>query len=72
MQVWRKNEGIFVDGAVLDDRMRRFFDLLNLRKTAIEVVDLQVKRPTLHVVVEIVEIRVLIDVFEMGVPVVML
>jgi hypothetical protein len=51
--------------------MRRFFDFLDLRKAAIEVIDLQVERPTLHVVVEIVEIGVLIHVFKMGVPVVM-
>jgi hypothetical protein len=51
--------------------MRRFFDFLDLRKAAIEVIDLQIERPTLHVVVEIVEIGVLIDVFEVGVPVVM-
>ena len=71
MQVGRKNKGIFVDGAVLDNGVCRFFDFLYLRKTAIEVIDLQIKRPTLHVVVEIVEVGVLVDVFEMGVPVVM-
>lgn len=71
VKVGRKNEGIFVDGAVLDNSMRRFFDFLDLRKAAIEVIDLQVERPTLHVVVEIVEIGVLIHVFKMGVPVVM-
>ena len=64
MKICRKDVGIFVDGPVLYDGLAAVADLPHLVEPAVEKVDLQVKRPACHVVIEIPQVGVVVDGLE--------
>ena len=68
MKVRCKNECIFVDRSVLNNCCLRLLDFLHLRKTTVQVIDLQIEGPTLHILVEIVQVRVLLHIFKVCFP----
>ena len=72
MQVGSKNICVLIYGTVLDDLFSRLTDLNDLTETAVEEIDLQVKGPALHVLVEVIEIGIVIHILILGFPAVML
>ena len=68
MQVGRKDERIFVNGAVLYHVPVVPTDVHHLPKTAVQEVDLEVERPTLHFRVEVVQIGVFINILKVRFP----
>ena len=68
MEVWGKNIGILINRTILNDRFARFSDLKDLVKPGIEELDLKVERPTLHICIKIVQVRIIIDILIMRFP----
>ena len=66
VEVGRENVCVFVDGPVLNDGLALFLHLDQLRETRLQEVDLQVEGPPRHVLVEIVQVRVVVHLFEVG------
>jgi hypothetical protein len=62
---------VFVDGSVLNDRLRTLSDVYKLTKSSIQKVDLKVKRPPLHVFVEVIEVRIAVYILKMCLPLIM-
>lgn len=71
VQVSGKNVSIFINGSVLNNGLFAFADLPHLIKPAVQKVDLQMKRPTRHVVIKIAQVRIVINRFVKGSPAVM-
>ncbi len=69
MQVGGEDVGILVDRPVLDHILPAPPDLFDLLDPGIEVIDLQVEGPTLHIVVKVIEVGILFDVLVQGVPI---
>lgn len=69
VQVAGKNVSIFVNGPILNDRFFSTQDRQNLLVSAVQKVNLQVERPTVHVVVKINEVRVVVGGFIVDVPI---
>lgn len=72
VQVSGENMRVFVDRAVLNDAFIRRLDLLDvlgLAEAAIEKIHLQMKRPAGHIIVKILQIRIMVNVFEKYFPV---
>lgn len=61
VEVGSENVGILIDGPVLDDGLVALPDLPHLVETAVEEEDLEVKRPALHVIVEIAQVGIIVD-----------
>ena len=70
VEVWGKDFGIFKDGAVLNDGIVGLCNGNNVFETFVEKIDLQIERPSGHVVVEVFKIRVVVNGFEERFPVV--
>ena len=64
MQVRCEDAGILEDGTILDDGLRRLWDLNDFLESLVQEVDLRVERPPLHVGIEVGEIRVVVDGLE--------
>ena len=64
--------GILIDRAILDHRFRTGVDLQQLVETAVEKKYLQVKAPAGHILIKIIQVGIMIDVFELRDPPVML
>ena len=65
MQIRRKNVRVLVDGSVLDDLLSAFLQFSQLSESRSQEENLQIERPTLHVLVEIIQVRVVIHLLEM-------
>jgi hypothetical protein len=72
VEVGCKDEGIFVDGPILDDGHISLPDIEHLLIPAIEEIDLKIERPALHIIIEIAEVRILGCILIMHLPAVML
>ena len=75
MQIGRENVGIFVNGPVLNNAftgLLQLFDALGLAKATIEEIDLEVEGPAGHIVVKILQIRIIVYVFQKHFPAEML
>ena len=72
MQVRREDVGIFIDRAVLDHGLGTAMDLEQLVQPAVEKIDLQLKAPAGHVLVKIVQVRIVVHIFELRDPFVLL
>src|SRR5512138_3479104 len=68
MKVRCKDISILVDGPVLDYCLFRFFYLEYLAESRIKEVDLQVEGPSLHILIKIIQVRIVIDIFIMWSP----
>ena len=68
VQVGGEDVGILVDGSVLHDRPVSVEDFEHLLVAAVEEENLEVKRPALHVVIEIAQVRVVVGRFVMDIP----
>ena len=71
MQVGCKNMSIFIDGTILNNGFLAFADLPHLVKPAVQKINLQMKGPARHVVIKIPQVRVVINRFVKGCPVIM-
>jgi hypothetical protein len=71
VKIGSEDVGILIDCAVLNNRLFAFADLSNLIKPVIKKIDLEVKGPPLHVIVEITEIRIMIYGLIQGHPTIM-
>jgi hypothetical protein len=54
MKIRCKDIGIFIDGSVLYNSFVRFPDFQYLGKAGIKKIDLEVKRPALHVFIKVI------------------
>jgi hypothetical protein len=72
VQVWGKDVSIFVDGPVLNDLFSGLPDPDDLTETAVKEIDLKVEGPSLHVLVEIVEIGIVVHIFILCLPAIIL
>ena len=68
MQVGCEYFGIFIDGPVLNDRGISTLYLGHLLEPAVEEIDLQIKGPALHILIEIIQIGIVVYVFVLGFP----
>ena len=68
MQVGRENARVLEDGTVLYDSVVALGNLYNLLEAFVEKVNLQVERPSVHVFVEVVEIRIVVHWLKFGYP----
>ena len=68
MQVRRKDTGILKDGTVLNNGLLGMGNLYHLFETLVQEVNLKVERPTFHVGIEVLQIRVIVNGFEPGGP----
>ena len=68
----REDMGILVDGTVLDDVLAAVTDIHHLTEAAVEEENLDIERPALHVLIETIEIRIVLHLLVMGIPVEML
>ena len=68
VQVGSENVGVLVNRAVLDNRFFALSDLMDLIEPAVEKINLQVERPSGHVVIKIAEIGVMVNRFVEGRP----
>ena len=66
-----KDVGIFVYGSVLHHGFGTAMNIVELFKTAVKEVDLQVKTPPGHIVIKIEQIGVMVYIFKLGYPAVM-
>jgi hypothetical protein len=64
--------GIFIDGTVLDDVLAAVADVHHLTEATVEEENLDVERPTLHVLIETVQIRIMFNLLIMRLPIEML
>jgi hypothetical protein len=71
MQVGSKNMRIFIDGSVLYDHLVTILNFNDLLESVIQEIHLQVERPAGHILIKIVEIRIILNIFKSGLPVVM-
>ena len=71
VQVRGKDVCVFIDSSVLNDNSFAFLDVDDLLETVIEEIYLQVKRPTGHILIEVVEIGVVFYILIPGFPVIM-
>ena len=69
MKVWRENKGILVDSTVLHHGIRALLNVDNLLETVVQEINLQIERPPWHIVIEIVKVRVVLNVLVVGLPV---
>ena len=58
MQVGSENVGIFVQGAVLDDILAFLMGVEKLACASVQIVNLDVERPTTHILVKTVDIGI--------------
>jgi hypothetical protein len=72
MEIGREDVGIFINGPVLYDGFCSVMDLKQLVKPAVKEIDLQVKTPAWHILVEIHEVRIVVHIFELRDPPVVL
>jgi len=68
MQIARKYLSILIYGTILNDAMRSFLNLALMVKPARQEKHLQIKRPAMHVIVEVAQVRIIIHAFEIGLP----
>ncbi len=71
MKVRGKDMGILVDGPILYDHLVTILNLNNLFQAVIEEVHLEIERPTGHVLIEVVEVRIVLHILEPGFPIIM-
>src|SRR5437764_110441 len=71
MQVWGKDECIFVDSPVLDNRFSRCPDFKYFLKPVVQVIHLHMERPALHILVEVINIGIGFYVLILWLPVVL-
>jgi hypothetical protein len=64
--------GVFIDRPVLDHRLGAGMDLQQLVETVVKEINLQVEAPTRHVLIKVIQIGIVIDIFELGYPAIML
>ena len=72
VEIGGKDASVLKDGAVLDDGVAASTDGHNVFETLVEKIDLQVERPSVHVLIEVFKIRIEVYRFEEGRPVVVL
>ena len=72
MKVRCEDVCVFVNGAILDHISSALANVVYLLKTTVKKEDLQVERPTLHVLVKIKEVWIIVHFFLLHVPSVML
>src|SRR5688500_8493456 len=70
MQVRRKNVCVFVNSSVLYNCLSTSLYVEQLVQAVIQKIDLQVEAPSWHVFIKIEQVRVMINVFELGYPLV--
>ena len=68
VEVGRKNVGILVDGAVLNDSAIALKDFQNLPIPAVEEENLKIERPAVHVVVKITQVGIIVGAFVVYLP----
>ena len=68
VQVGGEDVGILVDGSVLHDRPVSVEDFEHLLVAAVEEENLEVKRPALHIVVEVTQVGVVVGRFVVDIP----
>ena len=68
VEIGREDARILKDGAVLDNDVVLPGDIHDILEALVEEVDLEVERPARHVGVEVIEIGVELDGFEVGLP----
>src|SRR5690606_14423697 len=68
VKVGSEDVSILVNRTILNDGFSALPDLKNLTETAVEEVYLKVERPSFHLMVKIVKIRVVYNVFKMRLP----
>src|SRR4051812_30395423 len=68
MKIGRKDHRILMNGPVLNNDLGTFLYFDDLAKAIVEEVHLQVERPARHVFVEVVEVRIVLDVFKLWQP----
>mgnify|MGYP001814198884 CR=1 FL=1 len=68
VQVGSKNKGILIDGSILYDILTAFPDPQDLAVPGIEKLYLQIKAPSRHLGVEIIQVGVVYHVFEVRLP----
>ena len=68
VEVGRKNVGILVDGAVLNDSAIALKDFQNLPIPAVEEENLKIERPAVHVVVKITQVGIVVGAFVVYLP----
>jgi hypothetical protein len=68
VKVGRENVSVFVNGSILNDGFIAVADLVYLIKPTVQEIDLQVKSPTRHVGIEILEVRIVVYGFIQGCP----
>jgi hypothetical protein len=66
MKVGCKNVSIFINGPVLNYSFSSIPDLYQLIQAAIQKIDLQLKAPAGHVLIKIIEVRIMLYIFKMG------
>src|SRR5262245_34432747 len=71
MQVRREDVSIFINSSVLYDGFGATMNIVQLFKTAVEEIDLQVKTPPGHIIIKIEEIGVVVYIFKLGYPAIM-
>jgi hypothetical protein len=69
MEVGSKNISIFINGPVLDHVFSAVSDLNYLPEPGIQKIDLQVKRPALHVLVKTMQVRIVFNIFVLWFPI---
>ena len=72
MQIGREDTGILKDGAVLHHRFGTFGNFDHIPEPLVEEIDLQIKRPPLHIGIIVGQIRIVVHRFEVRMPAVSL
>src|SRR5688572_26274363 len=69
MKIRSKNMGIFINGSILYHRFISALDVDELLKAVVQKINLEIKRPPWHVLIEIVQVRIILYVFIMRFPI---
>src|SRR5688572_16997590 len=72
MKIGRKDVSIFKDGAILNNCLCTSLNFQYLVQAIVQKVNLKIKAPTWHILIKIVEVRIMIHIFKLGYPFVML
>ena len=64
----RKNKSILIYSAVLHHYIGTLLYVDNLLETVVQEINLQIERPPWHIVVKIVQIRVVLHILVVGLP----
>ena len=68
MKIWSENLRIFKDSSILNNCIITLGDFYYIMKSLIQEIDLQVERPSFHILVIISQIGIIINRFEIRFP----